>query len=170
MVKYPGFEMLFRTRNRPSSWLYGTSACFTCVTSAWRAQRFILFYLFKQFTATDTISLRHEIKHLVFSNGDEHHQAPSWLFFDSFAIHRVSIKSTPSPILLLILLRIFAWNFTQPLHDKRYTLSPRFVEICAKMTKKIMMCLNEDNPDFSVFRVLASPVDVVGWWLTFVAH
>jgi len=43
-------------------------------------------------------------------------------------------------------MQIFAWNFTQLLSDRIYTLLPSFVEIYLKITE--LCCFNQDNTAF----------------------
>ena len=72
--------------------------------------------------------------------------------------YRVNIKSSPLQLLLIFqqCMKIFAWNFPQPLSRQIYTLSPSLLE-CDKLIS------TKTTPNFSAFQALSSPV--VCWWL-----
>ena len=67
---------------------------------------------------------------------------------------RVSIKVAAPPLRLWLIfqqcLQIFARNFVQPLDNKTYTMSPRFVKVC--LTVRELCCFNQDNTNFSAFE------------------
>jgi len=58
-------------------------------------------------------------------------------------------------------MKISVQNFTPLFSNQIHTLPPCLVEIHLKMTK--LCYFNQDNPHFSAFRALYSPV--VCWWL-----